>query len=173
MCVLQPHWDILIVKGQKVGCPVLWTVFLVTDFIGMKFQLNPSGHDSWGMITLPLVQVMAQCHQAPSHNLNQSWLMIIVLYGFNRPQWVKVFKDLDKMNMCVFFCTNKQIGLMVSNAACCLTYITGATILGLYSLRRRRLISIGIPIINLRWSSDRLRFIMGIPIPVRRRLLSE
>ena len=45
--------------------------------------------------------------------------------------------------------------------------------LGLYSLRRRHLISIGIPIINLRRSSDRLRFIMGIPIPVRRRLLSE
>ena len=44
---------------------------------------------------------------------------------------------------------------------------------GLYSLRRRRLINIGIPIINLRRSSDRLRFIMGIPIPVRRRLLSE
>ena len=44
---------------------------------------------------------------------------------------------------------------------------------GLYSLRRRRLISIGIPIINLRRSSDRLRFIMGIPIPVRRRLHSE
>ena len=47
------------------------------------------------------------------------------------------------------------------------------TQLGLYLLRRRRLISIGIPIINLRRSSDRLRFIMGIPIPVRRRLLSE
>ena len=46
-------------------------------------------------------------------------------------------------------------------------------VLGLYSLRRRRLISIGIPIINLRRSSDRLRFIMWIPIPVRRRFLSE
>ena len=44
---------------------------------------------------------------------------------------------------------------------------------GLYSLRRRRLISIGIPILNLRRSWDRLRFIMGIPITVRRRLLSE
>ena len=43
---------------------------------------------------------------------------------------------------------------------------------GLYSLRRRRLISIGILIINLRRSSDGLRLIMGIPIPVRRRLLS-
>ena len=44
---------------------------------------------------------------------------------------------------------------------------------GLYSLRRRRLISIGILIINLRRSSDRLRFILGIPIAVRRHLLSE
>ena len=44
---------------------------------------------------------------------------------------------------------------------------------GLYSLSRRRLINIGVPVINLRRSSDRLRFIMGIPIPVRRRLLPE
>ena len=41
---------------------------------------------------------------------------------------------------------------------------------GFYSLRRHLLISIGIPIINLRWSSDHLRFIMGIPLPVRRHL---
>ena len=33
--------------------------------------------------------------------------------------------------------------------------------------------SIGIPMINLRRSDDRLRFIMGIPILIRRRLLSE
>ena len=55
-------------------------------------------------------------------------------------------------------------------------YILGrytAVLLGLYSLRTRRLISIGIPIINLRRSDDRLMFIIGIPIPVRRRLLSE
>ena len=45
--------------------------------------------------------------------------------------------------------------------------------LGLYSLRRRHLSGIGIPIINLRRSDDRLRFIMGIPILIRRRLLSE
>ena len=37
----------------------------------------------------------------------------------------------------------------------------------------RHHVSIGIPIIILRRSSDRLRFIMGIPLPVRRRLLSE
>ena len=44
---------------------------------------------------------------------------------------------------------------------------------GPYSLRRRRLTGIGIHIINLRRSDDRLRFIMGIPILIRRRLLSE
>ena len=45
--------------------------------------------------------------------------------------------------------------------------------LGLYSLRRRRLTGIGIPIINLRRSDDRLRFMMGIHILIRRRLFSE
>ena len=48
-----------------------------------------------------------------------------------------------------------------------------AKVLGPSSLRRRRLTGIGIPIINLRRSSDRLRFIMGILILIRRRLLSE
>ena len=43
----------------------------------------------------------------------------------------------------------------------------------IYSLRRNRLVGIRIPIINLRRSSNRIRFIMGIPIPVRRRLVSE
>ena len=44
---------------------------------------------------------------------------------------------------------------------------------GLYSLTGRRLIGIGIPIINLSRSDDRLRFIMGIPIPIRQYLLNE
>ena len=44
---------------------------------------------------------------------------------------------------------------------------------GLYSLRRRRLTGIWIPMINLRRSDDRLRFIMGIPLLIRRRLVSQ
>ena len=44
---------------------------------------------------------------------------------------------------------------------------------GLYLLRGHRLIGIRIPIINLKRSSDRLRFIMGILIHVRRRLFGE
>ena len=39
--------------------------------------------------------------------------------------------------------------------------------------KKTRLTGIGIHIINLRRSDDRLRFIMGTPILIRRRLLSE
>ena len=38
---------------------------------------------------------------------------------------------------------------------------------GLYSLRRPHLAGIGIPIINTRRSDDCLRFIMGIPLPIK------
>ena len=51
--------------------------------------------------------------------------------------------------------------------------IEGCATQGLYLLRRCRLMGIWIPILNLRRSDDRLRFIMGIPILIRRRLLSE
>ena len=37
-----------------------------------------------------LVQVMAWCLQATSHNLNQCWLRSPTPYGVTRPQWVKV-----------------------------------------------------------------------------------
>ena len=45
----------------------------------------------------------------------------------------------------------------------------------IYQLRRHRLIGAWIPIVNLRWSSDRLRFIMEIHLTrnVRRHLFSE
>ena len=38
---------------------------------------------------LTLVQVMAWCHQATSHNLSQCWLSSLSPYGVARPQWVK------------------------------------------------------------------------------------
>ena len=47
------------------------------------------------------VQVMAWCHQAPSHYLSQCWLRSMSLYGITRPQWV--------------------------NEACCWTAISSAT----------------------------------------------
>ena len=51
--------------------------------------------------------------------------------------------------------------------------INAPVLLGLYSLRKRRLTVIGIRIINLRRSDDRLGFIIGIHILIKRRLLSE
>ena len=61
---------------------------------------------------------------------------------------------------------------------CCFVVVRHSLILPIsfrasYTLRRHCFIGVGIPIINLRRSSDLLRLIMGILIPVRRRLLSE
>ena len=39
-----------------------------------------------------LVQIMAWCHQAPSHYLNQCWPRSVMPYGVTRPQWVKKWK---------------------------------------------------------------------------------
>ena len=90
------------------------------------------------------IQIPYPCHQGPS--LLEHPGQIAVLTRFRLPR--------------------SPLGLVWYLSA------SGSMPLGLYSLRRR-LISKGIPILNLRRSSDRLRFIMGIPIPVRRRLLSE
>ena len=68
-----------------------------------------------------------------------------------------------------------QNGRTVTSTGCgCHPVFQGkGSTLGLYSLRRRRLMGIGIPMINLRRSDGCLRFIMGIPILIRRCLLSE
>ena len=44
-------------------------------------------------------------------------------------------------------------------------------VLGLYSLRRRRLTGIGIPTVSWRQPNDRLKFIVEIPLPIRRCLV--
>ena len=41
-----------------------------------------------------LVQVMAWCHQAPSHYLSQCWPSSMSRYGVTRPQWVKKNKNI-------------------------------------------------------------------------------
>ena len=40
-----------------------------------------------------LVQVMAWCHQATSHYLNQCWPRSMSSYGITRPQWVNVMRE--------------------------------------------------------------------------------
>ena len=44
-----------------------------------------------------LVQVMAWCHQATSHYLNQCWQRSPMPYGITRPQWVKT-NGLDALS---------------------------------------------------------------------------
>ena len=42
-----------------------------------------------------LVQVVAWCHQAPSHYLSQCWPRWMSPYGFTRPQWGNWFNTLQ------------------------------------------------------------------------------
>ena len=44
---------------------------------------------------LTLVQVVAWCHQATSHCLNQCWPRSLPPYGVTRPQWVNAGKVLS------------------------------------------------------------------------------
>ena len=59
----------------------------------------------------------------------------------------------------LYGCLEKGTVCFTSSTFLCLVQMD------LYSLKRRRLISIGIYIINPRRCDDRLRFIKGIPIP--------
>ena len=43
-----------------------------------------------------MVQVMAWCHQATSHYLNQCWPRSLSPYGITRPQWVNERKQLQR-----------------------------------------------------------------------------
>ena len=46
-----------------------------------------------------MVQVMAWCHQATSHYLNQCWPRYLTSYGITRPQWVKHSKIVHPINI--------------------------------------------------------------------------
>ena len=53
--------------------------------IGSDNDIEPNKPQA---ITFTLVQVMAWCHQATSHYLNQCWPRSMSPYGVTRPQWV-------------------------------------------------------------------------------------
>ena len=96
--------------------------------------------------------------------------------------WYKVYLDFkDTCTQLVLCCALLWIGSdliilpiiirVASLAPNRSWYYTNA--IGLYSLKICRLMGLGIPIINLRRSDDHLRFIMGIPITIRRCIFSE
>ena len=60
---------------------IFWYIYL------MDFHWNWSGELAT-VLKSALVQVMAWCRQATSHNLNQCWLMFLSPYGVGQPQWV-------------------------------------------------------------------------------------
>ena len=101
------------------------------------------------------------------------WVFWYTLMKFNRNDMQKyrfkrtVYSTKYEHCVCLFF------SWLFSRAHCIHVFLFIFTIQGLYSLRKCRLTGIGITIINLRRSDDRLRFIMGIPTLIRRRLLSE
>ena len=45
-----------------------------------------------------LVQVMAWCHQATSHYLNQCWPSSMSSYDITRPQWIKQQVSIEKFD---------------------------------------------------------------------------
>ena len=99
---------------------------------------------------------------------NDKFSRILQAY-FNRPSH-KSHNASDKYPKVHHFITEKcaHVHIPLQSGA-----FWDMRLLGLYSLRRRRLTGIDIPMINLRRSDDRLRFIMGITILIRRRLLNE
>ena len=85
-----------------------------------------------------------------------------------QPQWVNTLRPgqdgphvADDNFKCIFLKEKVQIYWILLLAGST-SQITKT--LGLYSLRRRRLTGMGIPMINLRRSDHHFRFIMGIPI---------
>ena len=68
---------------------MIFKLILVTDGwdISSEIALRWTSRDLSDKSTL--VQVMAWCHQATSHYLNQCWPRSLSPYGVTKPQWVK------------------------------------------------------------------------------------
>ena len=64
-----------------------------------------------------LVQVMAWCHQATSHYLNQCWPRSLPPYGITRPQWVK-YQQLNCLFYSFFMLTTKTSSNLCMTACC-------------------------------------------------------
>ena len=63
---------ILVIDGWCISCETV-LIWMSRDFIDDQSTL---------------VQVMAWCHQAPSHYLSQCWPSTLSSYGITKPQWV-------------------------------------------------------------------------------------
>ena len=66
-----------------------------------------------------LVQVMAWCRQAPSHYLNQCWPRSPTPYDVTRPQWVKMWAQLQHFwcYLCIYGLSKHTFGM--ESMLCC------------------------------------------------------
>ena len=75
-----PLWNVTDFIGLIFKCIVLITfLFICKAFTFGWMAHNPADDKA------TLVQVMAWCHQAPSHYLNHCWLKSTTPYGITRP----------------------------------------------------------------------------------------
>ena len=156
-----------LVPNRRQG--IFWTKGgLIYWCMYVSLSLNELTH--WGRMTniciidyLRLSSIIntrfAWQQKLPVHQQPWYWLNSLGIFQF---QYIGGF-------MCVF--DNKIQSTTYENDN--FETFFGWMLQGLYSLRRPHLTGIGIPIINLRRSDDRLRFIMGISILIKRCLLSE
>ena len=71
--------QILVIDGSVISCEIA-LIWMSLDFTDDQSTL---------------VQVMAWCHQAPSHCLSQCWPTSLSPYGITRPQWVNDFQSIS------------------------------------------------------------------------------
>ena len=77
---------------------VIFKLMLVNDGWGFSYEIAliwMSQNFTYDQSTL--VQVMAWCHQATSHYLNQCWPRSLSPYGVTRPQWVIIDSEKGAM----------------------------------------------------------------------------
>ena len=93
---------IFVIDGWGISCEIALK-WLLLDLIDDKSTL---------------FQVMAWCHQAPSHYLKQCWPSFVMPYGVIRPQWVKSTLQQEKKHISHWYIRN--ISLMFKLLIACL-----------------------------------------------------
>ena len=124
----------------------------------LKPSFWPTNHKLYENIRLIMVYLTWTClsNAAPSGITFPSKISVVCIYQWNQYTIKQTFLN-NKLE--VWHIYRMQLAIPV--------------LPGPFSPWKHRLISIGIPIIKIRLLSDRLRLIMGIPIPLRRRPFGE
>ena len=96
-CYIVQNWTAFFIgpgRFERNFREVIFKLILVIDGWGISCKIALK----WLLLNLTddestSVQVMALCHQVPSHYMSQCWPRSMSLYGISRPQCVKVITD--------------------------------------------------------------------------------